>query len=125
MLVRKRKRPRYALSGHHLQKGKPEEEIDCLQRSIRLYKEIGDLYNMGWVLEALALLLCYQGKLSEALDRVGELVPIGEEGDIRIVQCLSGAAMGNTLLHMGRYGEVEPYLRESLRLAVVFPARQI
>jgi tetratricopeptide (TPR) repeat protein len=112
----------HALSGHYLQKGKPEEEIDCLQRSSRLYQEIGDLLHLGWVLEALAMVLCYQGKLSEALDRVHEMAPIGEEGNIRLVQCFRGESMGNTLIHMGRYGEVEPYLKESLRLAESIPS---
>jgi tetratricopeptide (TPR) repeat protein len=102
--------------------GKPEEEIDYLQRSSGLYKEIGDLHNLGWTLDALAMVLCYQGKLSKALDIVHELAPIGEEGNIRLVQCLSGASMGNTLMHMGRYGEVEPYLKESLRLAESIPS---
>jgi class 3 adenylate cyclase/tetratricopeptide (TPR) repeat protein len=112
----------HALSGHYLQKGMPEEEIDCLQRSVRLYQEIGDLYDLAWVLEALALVLCYQGKLSEALDCVHKLAPIGEEGNIRLVQCFHGESMGNTLMRMGRYGEVEPYLEESLRQAESIPS---
>ena len=112
----------HALAGHYLQLGKPEEEIDCLRRSSRLYREIGDLHNLGWTLDALAMILCYQGKLSKALDIVHELAPIGEEGNIRLVQCLSGASMGNTLMHMGRYEQVEPYLKESLRLAEIIPS---
>jgi class 3 adenylate cyclase/tetratricopeptide (TPR) repeat protein len=115
-------RVHHALAGHYLQMGKPEEEIDYLQRSSGLYKEIGDLHNLGLTLDALAMVLCYQGKLSKALDIVHELAPIGEEGNIRLVQCLSGASMGNTLMHMGRYGEVEPYLKESLRLAESIPS---
>jgi tetratricopeptide (TPR) repeat protein len=74
------------------------------------------------VLEALAMVLCYQGKLSEALDRVHEMAPIGEEGNIRLVQCFRGESMGNTLIHMGRYGEVEPYLKESIQLAESIPS---
>jgi tetratricopeptide (TPR) repeat protein len=115
-------RVQHALAGHYLQMGKPEEEIDYLQRSSRLYIEIGDLHNLGWVLDALAMVLCYQGKLSEALDYVHEMAPIGEEGNIRLVQCLSGASMGNTLMRMGRYEGVELYLKESLRLAEIIPS---
>jgi tetratricopeptide (TPR) repeat protein len=112
----------HALSGHYLQKGKPREEIDCLQRSSRLYQEMGDLFYWGWVLEALTVVLCYQGRLSEALDLIHEMAPIGEEGNIRLVQCFHGESMGNTLMRMGKYGEVESYLKESLRLAESIPS---
>jgi class 3 adenylate cyclase/tetratricopeptide (TPR) repeat protein len=112
----------HALSGHYLQKGMPEKEIDCLQRSSRLYQEMGDLLHWGWVLEALAMVFCYQGKLSEALDCVHKMAPIGEEGDIRLVQCFHGESMGNTLMRMGKCGEVESCLKESLQLAESIPS---
>jgi len=62
-------RVHHALAGHYLQMGMPEEEIECLQRSSRLYKEIGDLHNYGWALEGLAVVLCYRGCRTSPMHR--------------------------------------------------------
>lgn len=106
---------------HKLALGESEEMLKYARRSAEAYREAGDLHYWAVPAYFTAMMLAYQGNLSQAMRHCQDVVRFGQEGADPQIRCWGSATQGFVQWRLGQLDEAVAALRESLELAKAIP----
>jgi tetratricopeptide (TPR) repeat protein len=114
--------PAYAgLTAHELYAGDPAQSLAHARRSIRAYREAGDLGELGLPIAYAGWISSNLGDFAQALAYSQELIRMGRDAGVRALRCWGETILGDVLHRQGKLPEAIACQQRALELAKAIP----